>query len=154
MSCFVDPSTIIAQAYDHLEPGGWLELQDGIFPFEYVGEKPVNSALYKWNEYVLQGAEASGRSWTNVKHYKRWMEDAGFEDVEERRFYWPLSSWAKGQYYKTISAYFQEDIHGGVEAISFRVLSRLGWSAEKIKEFLDEVRKDVRDTSIHAYLNM
>ena len=145
---------MIQQAYDHLEPGGWLELQDGVFPFEYAGEAPVHRPFYKWNEYIVQGAEAVGRSWTNVQHYKRWMEEIGFEEVVERRFYWPLSAWAKGQYYKTISAYFQEDLDGGLEGISFRVLGKLGWSAERIQEFIDDVRKDIRDTSMHAYIPM
>jgi trans-aconitate methyltransferase len=37
LTCFKDPSFVIAEAYKSLAPGGYLELQDGVFPFEYVG---------------------------------------------------------------------------------------------------------------------
>jgi hypothetical protein len=48
-----DPrSQMIQQAYKSLAPGGYLEIQDGSFPFKYVGDPPVDSAFYKWNQLV------------------------------------------------------------------------------------------------------
>jgi hypothetical protein len=52
-TCFTDPrSQMIQQAYKSLTPGGYLEIQDGAFPFKYIGDPPVDSALYKWNQLV------------------------------------------------------------------------------------------------------
>lgn len=33
MSCFNDAGKVIKEAWNHLEPGGWLELQDVVAPW-------------------------------------------------------------------------------------------------------------------------
>ena len=87
-------------------------------------------------------------------NYKRWMEEIGFVDVVEKHFYWPTNGWAKGKYFKQVAAYWQEDLLTGLEGISLKVMGVMGWSAEETLVFLAGVRKDVKDTSIHAYLPM
>lgn len=110
--------------------------------------------MYKWNELVVAGSAKLGRPWTNVQHYKRWMEEVGFEDVVEKSFSWPTSPWAKGKYFKEIALYFQENTLTGLEALSLKVIGILGWSVEEIQILLADVRNDVRNTSIHAFLPM
>lgn len=44
---------MIKEAFKSLEPGGYLELQDECFPFQYRAEPPKDSALYTWTELVL-----------------------------------------------------------------------------------------------------
>ncbi|RDW68603.1 hypothetical protein BP5796_09260 [Coleophoma crateriformis] len=153
VSCFTDPSVVLKSAFNALAPGGYLELQDGIFPMEYIGEPPVESNLYKWNQLLIEGSTKSGRPWTNVRHYKRWMQEIGFEEVVEKEFYWPTSQWPKGSYLKGVSNWWQKDFLQGLDGISMRIFTgMLGWSVEKVKEFTDEVRKDVVNKEIHAYL--
>jgi SAM-dependent methyltransferase len=154
LTCFKDPPVVIQSAFKALTPGGWFELQDAYFPMEYVGDIPTDCALYKWNQICLAGAAKFGRPWTNAKHYRRWFEETGFADVVEQRFYWPMSPWAKGRYYKMVGSYFQADLTGHLDAISNKVLGAMGWAPDRIREFLDEVRRDMMDTSIRAYLNM
>lgn len=86
-----------------LAPGGYFEMQDMIFPFQFLGDPPFESALYKWLHLITEGAAGLGRPWTNVQFYKTWMKEIGFEDVLEKTFYWPLNPWVKGGYYKEIS---------------------------------------------------
>ena len=129
-------------------------MQDGTFPFQYIGEPPVNSDLYKWNQIVVAGAAKAGRPWTNAQHYKQWMEEIGFEDVVEKKFFWPTNGWPKGAYFKQVAAYWQADLLRGLEGISLKVMKVVGWSAEEIHAFLPAVQRDVKDTSIHAYLPM
>lgn len=114
----------------------------------------MDSDLYKWSETVVAGAAKSGRPWTNAQHYKRWMEEIGFEDVVEKRFFWPTSAWAKGAYFKKVAAYWQADLLKGLEGISLKVMKVLGWSTEEIHAFLPAVRRDIKDTSIHSYVPM
>jgi Methyltransferase domain len=155
LSCFQNPAAVLRQAFDALTPGGYLEMQDGIFPMKYVGEPPVDSDLYKWNELVAEGARRSGRPWNNTLHYAEWMREIGFEDVVEKNFYWPTSPWAKGEYFKQVAIYFQEDMLNGLEGISMKVLTRfMGWTAEEVKALLVGVKRDFKDRSIHAYLSM
>jgi hypothetical protein len=101
-------------------------MQDMGFPFEFLGEPPTESPLYKWFEIISTGAANLGRPWTN----------------------------AKGQYYKQISIYAQADFLNGLEGMSLKVMGSMGWSAEQVQAFLVGVKKDVKDTSIHCYCPM
>ncbi|KAI8961508.1 S-adenosyl-L-methionine-dependent methyltransferase [Daldinia sp. FL1419] len=154
MSCFNDPASVVKQGFKHLAPGGTMEFQDGLFPMNYVGDPPTESALYRWNQLMLEGVTRLGRSWSNAQNYYRYFEEAGFENIVEKRFYWPTSPWAKGRYYKTVAAYFQEDLLSGLEGISLRVLGVLGMSLEEVRQFSEEVKKDLMDTNIHAYITV
>jgi hypothetical protein len=124
------------------------------FPFQYIGDAPTESALYKWNEVLIAGAQKGGRPWTNVQHYRQYMEDVGLVDIVEKTFYWPTSSWARGRYFKDVATYFQEDLLNGLEGVSLKVMGLMGWSVEEILVFLARVREDIKDTSMHAYLPM
>lgn len=124
------------------------------FPFQYIGQPPTESPVYKWNQLLIAGAEKGGRPWTNVQHYRRYMEEVGLEDIVEKTFYWPTSVWAKGPYFKNVATYFQEDLLNALEGVSLKVMGIMGWSVEEILVFLAGVREDIKDTSIHAYLPM
>lgn len=69
----------------------------------------------------------------------------------ETKYYWPLSSWAKGEYYKQISVYAQATLLNGIEEMSLKLMGLMGWSAEEVKSFLVSVKEDVKNTSLHAY---
>jgi hypothetical protein len=129
-------------------------MQDAMFPFLYAEEPPAGNAMARWADLLKEGSERTGRSWQNVRHYKRWMEEAGFIHVTERTFYWPVGPWAKGEYYKTVGSIFQEDLLHGLEGISFKVLGFLGWSTDEIRVFLTDVRRDMKEVTCKAYIPM
>jgi hypothetical protein len=145
----------LRKAFDALTPGGYLEMQDGIFPIKYVGDPLVESNLYKWGQLLLEGARRSGRAWDNALHYAKWMREIGFEDIVEKRFYWPTSPWAKGEYFKQLAIYFREDMLNGLEGVSMKMLIKfMDMTAEEIEDLLVGVRRDFRDHSIHGYMRM
>lgn len=127
-------------------------MHDGTFPLKFVGETPVNSAIYKWSKIIMAGGEKVGRPWTNAQHYKRWMEEIGFEAMEERRFYLLTSPWAKGEYYKEVGSYYGANLQVGLEALSLKLMGLLGWSVEDAKAFLQTVRKELEENNIYSYL--
>jgi len=151
LSCFRDPKHVLSESFKSLNPGGYLELQDVIYPFDWIGPPPVESALYRWNQLCAEGSRKIGRPWTNVKNYKRWMDELGFEDVVEKTYYLPTNQWAKGKYLKQVGAYFEQDLLNGVEAMSLKVIGCLGWTAEQIREFLVEVKEDVQNPKLTCY---
>jgi hypothetical protein len=129
-------------------------MQDIVFPFQYIGDPPTESALYKWMQIIDEGAAKHGRPWHNVQHYKRWFEELGFQDVVEKKYYFPLNAWAKGKYYKEISVYSQTDLLNGIEGMSLKVMGAQGWTAKQIRAYLPQVREDIKNTRMHCYAPM
>jgi hypothetical protein len=150
LSCFKDPRSVFQKAFNSLTPGGYLELQDFAFPPQFLGEPPGESSLYKWGQLITEASVKLGRPWTNVPKYKQWLEEIGFEDVVEKKYYWPLSAWPEEDYYKLISTYAQADLLNGLDGMSLKLLGFLGWSAEKVQEFLVGVKADVKNTALHS----
>lgn len=128
-------------------------MQDFYFPCKYLNDEiPADNALHKWGELLVAGSIKIGRPWNNVPHYAEYMRQIGFEDVVERRFYWPLSPWAKGKYYKDIAILAQQDALHAVGGISLKVIGALGWSVEEIKAFIPLVKEEIMNRGIHAYV--
>lgn len=48
----------------------------------------------------------------------------------------------------------QEVLLRGLDAISFKVISSLGWTIEEIRELLIHVQREVKDPLFQAYMNM
>jgi hypothetical protein len=80
------------------------------------------------------------------------MEELGFVDVVEKDFYWSSSKWAKGDYYKRISGLYSKNMCNGLEGMSLKVIGSLGWTAEEVRSFVAEVRKDFCDLDVFAYV--
>jgi hypothetical protein len=136
-------------------PGGYLEMQDAVMPMKYIGEVPVDSALYKWNVYVVEASTKAQRPWTNVKNYPQYFRDAGFEDIQEFKYMWPNLWLKKGKYFRTLARYFQRDLHDGLEGLTMKLFTNfLDWSREDVQSFLAAVTKDLQDPSIRAYVQM
>lgn len=120
-------------------------------PLEFLSGTGAGTALEKWNGLVMEGARRCGRD-LGVSHtYKRLMIQAGFQNVHEKVYKWPIGVWAKGALNKKIGRYTQEDMLAGLEGFSLKFFEALGWSYDEIQVFLVQVRKDVADNSIHSY---
>jgi hypothetical protein len=96
ISCYKDPKTVLARAFEALAPGGCLELRDPIFPLQFLDPPPNNSTLAECNKLIIEAAAKAGRPWTNAQHNKQLLEEIGFDGVVERDFS-TLSPWAKGK---------------------------------------------------------
>jgi len=152
-SCFNDPYYVIKSAFDALSPGGYLELQDMVLPMRSIDNTLTGTALESWLELTMSAAVKLGRNWTCGAYYKQYMEDAGFVDVVERHFQWPMNTWPKGKHMKTLGIYWQADMLKGLEALSMAVLTRgAGLTKEQVLELTTEVTKNIFDRGIHAYL--
>jgi hypothetical protein len=51
--------------------------------------------------------------------------------VVEKKYYWPLNKWPKGDYYKQISVYAQADLLNGLDGMSLKLMGLMGWSADR-----------------------
>ncbi|KAK4457559.1 Phosphoethanolamine N-methyltransferase 1 [Cladorrhinum samala] len=141
------------RAFQNLSPGGWLELDDITFPaLSDDGTLKPDSALSQWNNHCIKAGHMIGHSIESAKEYKRQMVEAGFVNVHEKLYKWPINSWARDAKFKEIGMWNEENFCGGIYGLSVALFTRaLGWTKEELEVFLVDVRKDLRNKHIHAY---
>ena len=92
-----------AQLASNLEPGGYLELLDPVYPMESDdGTLLKDSAVYRWSDLLNQAATKLGSSLDSALSYKQQLIDAGFQDVTETVFKWPMNPWPKERRHKEL----------------------------------------------------
>lgn len=152
LTCYTDPRAIIAKAYDALLPGGHLELQDGVFPMQSHDSSLAGTAFEKWNLACVEAAALLGRPWTNTPFLKGWMDEIGFESVTEKVYEVPISPWASGKKEKEVGLWLQADLLDAVGATTKLLTHALGWELMEVERLLVDVRKDISNRKVHAYM--
>jgi len=152
---FSDWPRFMEQAMEHLEPGGYLELQE-FAPIRCDdGTFPETCDFYKWGQYITQASVAIGRPLNILYELKGLVEAAGFEDVVQEKFMWPENTWPKDKKLKEIGQWTLANIDGGLEDLSMALFTRvLGWTKQEVEAFLPGVRKNIKDRSMHTYMPM
>lgn len=121
--------------------------------YKCLDDSDNGTSLRKYSEMMISGAAKLGKIITHAPNYKRYFEEAGFVDVVEERFQWPMNAWPKGKYYKTLGMWYNRDMHEGMEGMTMAVMTRAhGLTKEEVLEVVKQVRKDIDNKSIHAYL--
>lgn len=78
-TCFDDPKLVMKQAFEKLNPGGFVEFQDTAAKFHDMDGKLEGTALKRWSDLCIRGAAAMGRDIMVSQHYKEWLLEAGCE---------------------------------------------------------------------------
>ncbi|EMR72095.1 putative methyltransferase domain-containing protein [Eutypa lata UCREL1] len=152
VTCFMDPKAVFRQAYDALEPGGYLELRDPIMPFQFLTPPAEDCALKEWGEKIIEAASRIGRHWTNAQYYSAWLQELGCVNIVETREHVGLNPWMKGGRNKQLAMLLGNDMSNGLESMSMALFTRvLGWEPERVHELLERVRQDMADPKVRAY---
>ncbi|EFQ26057.1 methyltransferase domain-containing protein [Colletotrichum graminicola M1.001] len=154
-ACFASWEKFLKQAYDNLEPGGYIELQDNAFPILCGdGTLKPDDPMARWSTLMMEGTELIGRPITVPAAFRRLLQEAGFEDVVEHKRVWPTSPWPKDEALRELGLWTQACSLEGVEPGALALFTRvLGWTREEVLVFIASVRKDFKNKNIHAYWN-
>ena len=148
-----DFPSLFKSIQDSLRPGGWVEFQETVLHFQAIDDTLEGTALQRWNTLLLQGIREMGRDALSAARYKDWMADAGFLHIQEQMFAVPMNPWARGYNEKALGRMQMKNMLDGLDGITQSVFSRaLGWSQQEIDAILADVRKDLQDRNIHAYV--
>lgn len=151
-TCFRSHLNVIKSAYAHTRPGGYLEFQDGFFPVMCPDNTLAGSKLEEWDRKLGEGVRAMGKDWHQAQKYKSYMEEAGFVDVVEVKFAWPVGPWAKDPKLKTLGVWARENFLSVLQGLSMAVMTRgLGMTAQEVEVFLTEVRAEIKERKVHFY---
>lgn len=89
---------LVRQAFENVRPGGWVEFQD--FDMEMYAEDASFKRGCDTDTYLRLLMEASrkvGKEPSPGPKLEGWVKEAGFENVECRRFRLPVGPWPKDQ---------------------------------------------------------
>ncbi|KAF1951808.1 S-adenosyl-L-methionine-dependent methyltransferase [Byssothecium circinans] len=153
--CIPDWDFFFAQAYTHMRPGGYIEIVEHSVQAECDdGSMGPDHFYHEWGRTVVEMGEKFGKSFTIWSEAKERMEKAGFVDVVEVRYKWPMNgspAW-KGKE-REVGRWNQLRLHEGIEGFMIRLLTQVGgWSVARAQVYLAEMRKELKNYRVHAYL--
>jgi hypothetical protein len=147
---------LLQKAYNHLNPGGWLECTE----FE-VWIKSYNDTLRnapdieKWQEGLQEAANKFGRTMEVAVNLEGWLKEAGLEDVVEEKTVVPSSPWAKDKEMKAVGAYQLMNMLDAASSYGQAHFTRvLGWSREEYAVLNAKVRTQLKDRSLQLYSDL
>ncbi|KAK1542846.1 methyltransferase domain-containing protein [Colletotrichum paranaense] len=156
-AAFKDRAEFVAKAFENLEPGGYLEIQDNVFPLLCTdGTMPEDSLIYQWSKLIMEGTDLIGQPLNDAPKFKKMLEDAGFEDVQERKEIWPIGTWPeRGTKEHELGMWCRSITMESLEALSLALFTRvLGWSREETVVFCAGAREELRQQKVHAYFDV
>ncbi|KAF6815075.1 methyltransferase domain-containing protein [Colletotrichum sojae] len=155
-SSITDWKRFFIQCYGNLEPGGWLEVQEGhMRAHSDDGTLKPDSSIVKWVDLLEEAAEKFGRPFADCPSLAKLMEEVGFVDVSLKMYKWPLNPWPKDPHYRELGAWNFSNFIKGIEAITMAPFTRgHGWTKEEVQIFLIGLRKELSDMKIHAWIPM
>lgn len=140
------------QAFDALEPGGWLEFQDASMPIRADDASMDGTSWAEWVILFNQAMNKIGRDATDPERYQQWMQEVGFENVTRINFKWPQNPWPKDPVLKELGQWHMVNTLDGVYGFTARPFTQiLGMPLEEVEVLLAQVVKDIANKRIHSY---
>lgn len=80
---------------------------------------------------------------------------AGFINVVKKVYKWPINWWPEDPREKELGRWTYLNLEAGLEGLSLRFfMAGLEWTADELTVLLARVKSELKDTNIHAYVNM
>ncbi|KAK5030648.1 hypothetical protein LTS07_005432 [Exophiala sideris] len=151
--CAIEEQKLFNQAFEFLQPGGWLEMQELCYPIRCDdGTLSDDCALSEWSRLLLDATVQVGQAANKPIQYEEWMQQAGFVNTRTVVYKWPTNSWPPDGKLKTMGLWNHYNALQGLQGFTVGLFTRiLGWSLGKTDTLLMNVKKDLEDKDIHAY---
>ncbi|KAL1963736.1 hypothetical protein VTN77DRAFT_7802 [Rasamsonia byssochlamydoides] len=144
---------LFRQAYDHLRPGGWLELQE--YETQATSDDDtINQAVHLklWQDKINEASEIFGKPFMASLEHKQRMLDAGFVDVTQDTYKVPMGTWPKNKKLKELGRFQLLQMLEAVEPFSLAIFTRvLKWTPEATRELMERVKADLCNPRLHLY---
>lgn len=145
---------LVRQSYQHLKPGGYLQLAGSLPLFASDdGTLPPNSAYVEIAQMYFDMGDRIGVSGKAPQLWKQQLVDAGFEDVVETILKIPTNPWPKDARLKKIGAFELSHFRDGISNIFARGYTQiLGGDPAYFETVMAKARKEVLDRRMHSYV--
>ncbi|KAK2792234.1 hypothetical protein FQN52_003711 [Onygenales sp. PD_12] len=151
-----DYDRLFAQAFKHLKPGGYLEMQSfaaDFFSDDGTLDKMTNAV--RWINLLVDASNKFGKPLDVEATWQGKMEKAGFVGVKDDVYKVPIAPWPKDKKLKELGRYEQFHAMQVLEPYTLALFTRvLKWEKKEVDHLLEGVRSDLKNPSIHAYGKM
>ena len=157
-ACFLvgairDWPRLIQQAFACTKPGGWVEFQDwDINLYSQDETMTKESPLRRFQDIVIAAREGAGYLANPGPRLEQWMKDAGFVDIKVTKYVVPFGPWPKDKALKDMGFLNYLQLDQSLDAIAMALLTNMPepWTPAEVEVFLVDVRKDMKNRSIHS----
>ncbi|KAF1827469.1 S-adenosyl-L-methionine-dependent methyltransferase [Dissoconium aciculare CBS 342.82] len=136
------------RSLEHLNPGGWFEIQDYDTAIYAYNDPDLETAprTREWQVLVNLAAERSGRTMNVAHRQKQWMIEAGYQDVHEEVVQVPIGTWTKDPRLKEIGTFQLEHMLSCIPAFTLAPLTRvLNYTVDEVRLIMAGVRAEFTD---------
>ncbi|KAI1743903.1 S-adenosyl-L-methionine-dependent methyltransferase [Xylaria scruposa] len=146
---------LLTRIYENLSPGGWAEFTEWVVSIQSTHNSFIETSFYKWLKLWKSGVKKLGSTVYYPMEYKRLLNEAGFKNVTERKYAVPVNPWPPGKQLQRIGSMMALNINTILEPMSLPVFTGvLGWSPDALESLLTEVRKEIADVRMHAFMTL
>ncbi|KAJ5706354.1 hypothetical protein N7536_002043 [Penicillium majusculum] len=147
---------LFAQCYKNLTPGGWIEQIEG-HPRIHCSDSSMSpdSSMVQFTEAVFRAGQEWNHPLDTLDTMRTAMEKAGFVDIHEKSYRWPVGPWARDPILKEVGRLHYHQWTAGMEGWGMYLLTKFGvpmpWEKEEVLVLLAKVRKELQDPHIHMW---
>ncbi|KXH42664.1 methyltransferase [Colletotrichum nymphaeae SA-01] len=146
------PVGLLRNAFEHMKPGGWVELQDVDGQVHCDdGTMPSDWPLVRFTNHLVEAFAKFGTNSHAAVFGRQYLEQAGFVNIQHHTVKLPYGTWPRDKIMRLIGMYYRtacEEFFPVVGAIHFQLL---GWSKIEMEVLFAECRNAMRDPNVHAY---
>lgn len=147
---------VIEQAYNNVNPGGWVKFQDMEITMRSDDDTlRQDSQIVQLTRIAMMAHNSCGVEHSPGPKLKGWFEQVGFVNIQHHVVKLPWGFWPKDPVMKEIGVYNLQQFLNGIEAFALQPLRQvLGWKEEEFMDFMERVRKELKDPKIHGYYDL
>ncbi|EEP79319.1 conserved hypothetical protein [Uncinocarpus reesii 1704] len=136
-----DWPTLYQQAFEHLQPGGFIQISDGNLS---ANSLPPNSYFNIFISAIRSATEVAGYI-PELEHLRpSALAAAGFENIRTYDIEVPIGTWPTEPKRKTMGKMALIVLLEGLEAMSLRLLTKyIGWTAEDVLDLCEKVKMEI-----------
>lgn len=149
ITCFDDTKAVMKKAFDHMQPGGWIELHDPEVRIIADGDSAKGTAIEEWVETVVKGGRIVGRDMLKSAHYEAWLNETGFVNIQDVKFQLPINEWPENPKLKQVGAIYKHNLLGLVESLA-KFLTLAGLSNAEAEDLKERVKRDINNPHIRV----
>lgn len=148
----------MTDGYNHrnLRPGGWIEQLEVSPVIETDDDSlPSDSILNDWGPNMLGCGERAGRGCDTLDSMVDRIGDAGFLNIRQKNYKWPIGPWPRNQQLKEAGTVNLQHWLSGMEGWCMWLLTRFGaphpWNQEEVHVYVAKLRSELMNPRFHIY---